>query len=82
MVADQFNIWNAALQTGDPNKVASLYAPDGVLLPTVSNVVRKDHAAKVCAIFDFACTTCVPSLLRGCGGAYACIAGWASPLLQ
>lgn len=47
VVADQFNIWNAALQTGDPATVASLYAPDGVLLPTVSNVVRKDYASKV-----------------------------------
>jgi uncharacterized protein (TIGR02246 family) len=46
-VAEQFNIWNAALQTGDPEKVASLYAPDGVLLPTVSNKVRPDHASKV-----------------------------------
>ena len=42
-----FDVWNAALQTGDPEKVASLYAPDGVLLPTVSNKVRTDHASKV-----------------------------------
>jgi uncharacterized protein (TIGR02246 family) len=39
-VAKQFDRWNAALQTGDPKKVAALYAPDGVLLPTVSNQVR------------------------------------------
>ncbi|PPT90537.1 SgcJ/EcaC family oxidoreductase, partial [Xanthomonas arboricola] len=29
-----------ALATGNPDKVADLYAPDGVLLPTVSNEVR------------------------------------------
>ncbi|MEV5436655.1 SgcJ/EcaC family oxidoreductase [Streptomyces sp. NPDC052682] len=39
-----FDQWNAALQTGDPKKVAALYASDGVLLPTVSNQVRTDRA--------------------------------------
>uniref|UniRef100_A0A7S2QTK9 Calcium/calmodulin-dependent protein kinase II association-domain domain-containing protein n=1 Tax=Chlamydomonas chlamydogama TaxID=225041 RepID=A0A7S2QTK9_9CHLO len=39
-VRGQFDRWNAALQTRDPKKVAALYAPDGVLLPTVSNKVR------------------------------------------
>lgn len=44
-IAKQFDIWNAALQTGDPNKVAALYCqPGGVLLPTVSNMVRTNHA--------------------------------------
>ncbi|MCL1536223.1 SgcJ/EcaC family oxidoreductase, partial [Xanthomonas nasturtii] len=35
-VAALFDTWNAALATGNPDKVADLYAPDGVLLPTVS----------------------------------------------
>ncbi|MFH8657264.1 SgcJ/EcaC family oxidoreductase [Streptomyces afghaniensis] len=39
-----FDQWNAALQTGDPRKVADLYAKDAVLLPTVSNNVRTDRA--------------------------------------
>ncbi|MGW0613509.1 SgcJ/EcaC family oxidoreductase [Streptomyces sp. NPDC002788] len=39
-----FDDWNAALQTGDPQKVADLYAKDAVLLPTVSNNVRTDRA--------------------------------------
>ncbi|MFJ8468205.1 SgcJ/EcaC family oxidoreductase [Streptomyces swartbergensis] len=39
-----FDQWNAALQTGDPQKVADLYAQDAVLLPTVSNNVRTDRA--------------------------------------
>ncbi|WP_355607613.1 SgcJ/EcaC family oxidoreductase [Xanthomonas cannabis] len=39
-VAALFDTWNAALATGNPDKVADLYAPDGVLLPTVSNEVR------------------------------------------
>ena len=47
MLAAQFDRWNSALQTGDPETVASLYADDGVLLPTVSNQVRTNHAGKV-----------------------------------
>lgn len=39
-----FDEWNNALQTGDPKKVASLYATNGILLPTVSNKVRHNHA--------------------------------------
>ncbi|SMD27538.1 SgcJ/EcaC family oxidoreductase [Kibdelosporangium aridum] len=43
-ISEQFDIWNATLATGDPNKVADLYAPDAVLLPTVSNKVRTNRA--------------------------------------
>jgi uncharacterized protein (TIGR02246 family) len=43
-IAALFDGWNAALQTGDPEKVADRYAPDAVLLPTVSNEIRTDHA--------------------------------------
>lgn len=39
-IAGLFDRWNAALRTGNPRTVAALYAPDGVLLPTVSNEVR------------------------------------------
>ncbi|MFE9020521.1 SgcJ/EcaC family oxidoreductase [Streptomyces sp. NPDC007808] len=39
-----FDEWNAALQTGDPQKVAARYAKDAVLLPTVSDDVRSDRA--------------------------------------
>lgn len=46
-VAGLFDTWNKALQTGDPEKVAALYASDAVLLPTVSNKVRTDRAAIV-----------------------------------
>lgn len=42
-----FDKWNAALQSGNAETVANLYAKDGVLLPTVSNQVRADHAAIV-----------------------------------
>lgn len=38
-----FDQWNNALQTGDPKQVASLYAMDAILLPTVSNKVRHNH---------------------------------------
>ena len=43
-IADLFGQWNAALATGDPQRVADLYAPDAVLLPTVSNQVRRTRA--------------------------------------
>ena len=43
-IAALFKDWNAALATGDPQKVADLYAPDAVLLPTVSNKVRHNRA--------------------------------------
>jgi uncharacterized protein (TIGR02246 family) len=43
-IAGLFNTWNKALQTGDSDKVADLYAKDAVLLPTVSNKVRTNHA--------------------------------------
>jgi len=46
-IAALFDNWNAALQTGDADKVASLYAKDAVLLPTVSNKVRTDRAGIV-----------------------------------
>ncbi|MEU1849610.1 SgcJ/EcaC family oxidoreductase [Streptomyces sp. NPDC019990] len=39
-----FDRWNTALRTGDPRKVADLYARDAVLLPTVSDNVRTDRA--------------------------------------
>jgi uncharacterized protein (TIGR02246 family) len=40
----QFDGWNKALATLDPNKVADRYARDAVLLPTVSNQVRDTRA--------------------------------------
>ncbi|KGK57477.1 hypothetical protein NC00_12525, partial [Xanthomonas cannabis pv. phaseoli] len=43
-VAALFDTWNAALASGNPHKVADLYAPDGVLLPTVSNEVRASRS--------------------------------------
>lgn len=43
-IATLFNTWNQALATGTPETVADLYAPNGVLLPTVSNQVRTNRA--------------------------------------
>jgi len=43
-IAELFNTWNQAIQTGDPKQVAALYAEDAILLPTVSNQVRHNHA--------------------------------------
>ena len=39
-----FNDWNDALATGNPDVVTNMYAEDAVLLPTVSNQVRHNHA--------------------------------------
>ena len=39
-----FDDWNSALQTGDAKKVVALYETDAILLPTVSNQVRHNHA--------------------------------------
>ncbi len=44
-VADLFSSWNLALASLDPAKVTAMYWPDAVLLPTVSNVPRKNTAA-------------------------------------
>jgi uncharacterized protein (TIGR02246 family) len=43
-VAALFDRWNASLRTLDPDKVVANYAPDGVLLPTVSNQPRTTPA--------------------------------------
>lgn len=40
-----FQRWNASLQTGNPAEVVKNYAADAVLLPTLSNKMRTDHAA-------------------------------------
>jgi uncharacterized protein (TIGR02246 family) len=42
-IAALFDQWNAALAGGDAGAVAELYAADGVLLPTLSSVVRSNR---------------------------------------
>ena len=42
-VRSLFNLWNDALATKDPKKVADRYSKAGVLLPTVSDVPRTDY---------------------------------------
>ena len=43
-ISSLFEVWNNALQTGDPQKVAELYETNAILLPTVSNKVRHNHS--------------------------------------
>ena len=45
-IAALFDRWNASLQTQDPHKVVANYAPDSILLPTVSNKPRLTAAEK------------------------------------
>lgn len=42
-IAQLLTRWNHAVQTEDPDNVVALYAPDAVLLPTVSAKVRHNH---------------------------------------
>lgn len=42
-ISDQFEKWNSALLTEDPDQVVACYAEDAILLPTVSAQVRHDH---------------------------------------
>ncbi|MBX2835639.1 MAG: SgcJ/EcaC family oxidoreductase [Gammaproteobacteria bacterium] len=43
-IASLFDEWNNALQTGEPKTITALYESDAILLPTVSNKVRHNHA--------------------------------------
>lgn len=45
-IAALFDRWNASLRTGDPRKVVANYAPNSILLPTVSNRARFTIAEK------------------------------------
>ncbi len=45
-IASLFERWNAALRSGDPKKVVAQYAPDSILLPTLSNRARFTAAEK------------------------------------
>jgi len=42
-IAKQFDTWNSALQTGNPDTVVACYAEDAILLPTVSARVHHNH---------------------------------------
>jgi uncharacterized protein (TIGR02246 family) len=52
-IAHLFTQWNVALATGDPQQVANRYAPDAVLLPTLSNTVRTDRPGLVAYFTEF-----------------------------
>ncbi len=43
-IGELFEMWNSALQTGNPKAVVELYEYNAILLPTVSNQVRHNHA--------------------------------------
>ena len=45
-IAALFDRWNNSLRTGDPRKVVANYAPNSILLPTVSNRARFTIAEK------------------------------------
>lgn len=41
IIASQFDRWNDALQSRNPDSVVELYANDAILLPTISNRIRR-----------------------------------------
>jgi len=46
-IVELFDAWNAALARGDAERVADLYAPHAVLLPTLSSEIRTTRAGIV-----------------------------------
>lgn len=52
-ISSLFDQWNDALQTRDPDQVVPLYADDAILLPTLSNDVRHNHAEIRAYFVDF-----------------------------
>lgn len=46
-IAELFERWNQSLQTGEPARVVANYAPESILLPTVSNQPRFTLEEKV-----------------------------------
>lgn len=52
-IAGLFDRWNQSLATLDPDQVTANYSPDGVLLPTVSNMMRTNHAEIRSYFVDF-----------------------------
>lgn len=52
-IAGLFDRWNNSLATLDPTKVTANYAPNGVLLPTVSNTPRTNHDEIKAYFVDF-----------------------------
>jgi len=53
VVRERFEVWNQALQSGDPEQVADLYSADALLLPTLSSQPRRSHAAIADYFRDF-----------------------------
>jgi uncharacterized protein (TIGR02246 family) len=51
-VQSLFQEWNHALQSKDTSQVLKLYAPDAILLPTLSPKVRHNHK-EIGDYFDF-----------------------------
>ncbi|MFM8932135.1 MAG: SgcJ/EcaC family oxidoreductase, partial [Gemmataceae bacterium] len=44
-VLELFNRWSEAVQSGDPDRVTALYAPNAILLPTIANDPRRTPEA-------------------------------------
>jgi uncharacterized protein (TIGR02246 family) len=52
-IRDLFNAWNSALIGGDAAKIADLYAPGAILLPTKSDEVRTTRDGIIAYFKDF-----------------------------
>ena len=57
-----FQRWSSAVQTGNPDIVTALYAPDAILVPTLSNVIRNTPEAIHEYFVEFLAKNPVPRL--------------------
>ncbi len=64
LIEAQFGRWDAALESRDPATVAALFAPDGLLLPTVSNEVRAAPARIEADFVDFLALSPHPTVVE------------------
>ena len=52
-IENLFNKWNDAIQTTNPKEVVALYDKSAILLPTLSNKIRRNHEEIESYFVDF-----------------------------
>jgi uncharacterized protein (TIGR02246 family) len=64
-VEQLFDLWAEAVTSGDVERVVALYAPDAVLLPTLSNTLRRNPSEIAEYFAEFLLGRPQPSILQG-----------------